>query len=591
MSEKLKISTNDELRENLWIDDTIIFEVLENPILATREELDKLKKEIEQISEKDKKTDIINKFIQEKAKISQETEGKLSEMLQEWGIWWIVWWAVWGLQGILQEDDGKKWIEKILSIWEKLTWWWDNVLLGFQSLMWKKFPSIAKMFWIKDPTEKLKQEAEEKSKKLEEKVKKSEEKVRESIKPWFKDYISIYFKIFRTSNEVDDSKLDRKKESSISSLIFEQQYFKDIKYNDLNNSSHIEAIYNAIKPWLIVKWLWGLNDQEIKKYIKIILKSISWWNHISKPPSYKIFSSDKNQKVERWNNFLISMYKKDKQDISQINPSMFDIFNKIHSIWDFVWVLWDESWMDLESIEKWIKWKAQTILSSWVSSIANLSEINFDKIKWWLSSNLQNLWDFKNITTSIFKASDSRTLGNKFQYNWLDDWYNSNEVLKTFAWSENEWLLKFWNDMYDNFFKSQKLLWSTWKISKDQVSLKKVYEIYLITWWKTTIEELSPMQKVNLTANLLASYWSAMDIWTSISDIIDKVTKKDFEMDQDVKNILFSIWKYVLNASIDAATYLWRVWWWMSVEHKIYSIWLLYVLGKAPIFTKRTSLI
>ncbi len=458
--------------------------------------------------------------------------------------------------------------------------------------MWEKFPSLAKMFWIENPVWDIASQAAQTAKNLATQAREQETKIAERVKPWYNQYISIYFQIFRTSNEVSDDNLERNIESSLSGIIFEQQYFKDIKYNDLNTSKHIDKIYDAIQPSIPSRpELSNLSEGDIKKYIKIVLMSISWWNHTSSYPWYKLFAWKKEEKVERWNKLLISMYKKEGKNISQVNPSMFEIFDKLHSIWDFWWILWNWTWMDLKSIEDWIKWKAQTLLSNWISGIASMSQIDFDQVKWWLSEKLQNLWDFKDITTSILNTSESRSLWNNFQMPWLGDWFEQNEVLQTFIWNENEWLLKFWHDMYEWFFASWDLVWTTTKIPKDQVSLKKVYEIYLITWWKTNLSELSPMQKVNVTANLLASYGTAMDVWSSISDIINKVTSTDFKIDQDVKNILFSIGKYVVNASIDAASYMWKIWLWLSTEHKIYSLWLLFILAKAPIFTKRTSLI
>lgn len=592
MSEKLTISSVEDLRTNLWIDEAIQFEVFRNPIDATREELDRLRQEISSLTESARKTEIINRFLRQKQETVDQTRTNVWELLRTWWIAWVVWWAMKSLQDTINEDDWTTWIERILWMWEKIAKWWDNLKLSFSTFMCAKFPRLAKWLWIENPIWDGAAQATQTAENLASQAKEQEEKIAERVKPWYNQFISIYFKIFRVSNEVDDDNINRSQEEWVSEIIFEQDYFKSIKYNDLNNPSHIDNLYNAIQPSIPSKAeLANLSQEDIKKYIKIALLSISWWNHIIPHPTWRFWQSDKNEQIQRWNNFLVAMYKREKKNISEVNPSMFELFDKLHGIWDFEWILWDWAWMDLESIERWIRWKAQELLSHWMSNIAGISQIDFDKIKWWLSEKLQNLWDFKDITTSILKTRDSRTLWNNFQIPWLSDWFESNEALQTFIWNENEWLLKFWNDMYASFFASNNLLWTTWNIPKDQVSLKKVYEIYLITWGKTNLDELSPMQKVNLTANLLSSYGTAMDVWSSISDIIDKVTSADFKIDKDVKNILFSIGKYALNASIDAATTMWKVWWWLSTEHKIYSLWLLFILVKAPIFSKRTSLI
>lgn len=165
-----------------------------------------------------------------------------------------------------------------------------------------------------------------------------------------------------------------------------------------------------------------------------------------------------------------------------------------------------------------------------------------------------------------------------------------NDELQTFIWDENEGLLKFWGEIYQNFFKSWDLIKSSTQISKDHITIQSIYQIYLITGWKTNLEELSPMQKVHLTTNILASYGWPMELWWTISDIIDKITTNKLEVDSDVKNILFSVWKYLINASIDAAKFVWKVWLGMSTEHKIYSLWFIFILGKLPIYKKRGSL-
>lgn len=584
MSEKLKISSNDELKTNLWLENHISFEAIKNPILATREELEKLKTELWKIETESEKTQKINQFIRDKWIISKETEEQLSEMMKDGSVGWFITWVTSSLEKTLNEDDGKQWIEKILSLWEKVTGWWDKMVLWFQTIMWKQFPQLAKLLWVEDPSEKLKAEAEEKNKQLQESAKAKQQEIQEKVKPWYALYSKIYFRFFRASSELDkDFNIDKKVESEVSRCLFENELFQSLKYNDLQNPTHIEKLYWVIKDNLKLSEE-QKDETNIKKYIWLVLKSISGWEE--KTQTWW-FDKEKTQTIERWNLFLKTHYK----DIEKENPSMKDLFSKLTHLWDFA-LFWDDSkWFDLEWVKDSLKGKLQTLYTSWVTNISNLTERDFDGLKWWLHAKLQNLWDFQIISTSILQSSESRTLDKNFDANGVTDSITTgNEKVKNFVWNEQDGLIKYWNDIFQNFFQSWYLIWSSVDVKKSDLTLKKVYSIFLITGWETDVSKLSPMQKLNLTFNLMVWYGEAEDIWGWLWNMTKKLINNEIKVDNDVKNMLLSIWKAAMDVMKDSAKFLWEIGWGFAKENPAMALAILVIALKFPFFTRRHSL-
>lgn len=583
MIEKLTISSESDLRKNLWIDETIQFEIFKSPIEATKEELDKLKQEISSLTESTKKTEIINSFLEKKQEAINQTKEEIWDLLKTGGVAWVVWWVLSSLQDTVNEDDWKEWVEKVLSLWEKLTAWWDKITLSFQSLMWEKFPSLAKMFWIEDPSERLKQEAKEKKQKAEENAKEQEKKVAETIKPWYNFYTKIYFKLFKWSNELDsDFKVDKNLEWEVARCVFEHTKFKDLKYNELN-SNNAQIILKSIK--------WNLkldkqySDEVLLKYVNLVFKSISSWEETTK--TWTWFKSDKTWKIERWNTFLNKHFKNIKQE----NPSMRELFSNLNNLWDFE-LFWEDNWFDIGSLKESLKWKTQSLYDSWVTNIANLKESDFSKLKWWLSSKLQNLWDFQLISNNILKSSDSLTLNNNFEANWVEDNpKNKDGLVSDFIGDNEKWLIKYWNEIYENILKSWSLIDSSKNIKKEDLTLKKVYAMYLMTGWETNLEKLSTMQKLNLTFSIIVSNWTAQDIGNWLRDIVEKIMNNEITIDSDVKNLLLSIWSASINMIKDAWKFMWEISWWFAQKQPVLALWILVILLKFPFFVKRHSLI
>ncbi len=584
MSEKLKISSNDELKTNLWLENHISFEAIKNPILATREELEKLKTELWKIETETEKTQKINQFIRDKWIISKETEEQLSEMIKDGSVGWFITWVTSSLEKTLNEDDGKQWIEKILSLWEKVTGWWDKMVLWFQTIMWKQFPQLAKLLWVEDPSEKLKAEAEEKNKQLQEVAKSKQQEIQEKVKPWYSLYSKIYFRFFRASSELDkDFNIDKKVESEVSRCLFENEQFQSLKYNDLQNPTHIENLYWVIKDNLKLSEE-QKDETNIKKYIWLVLKSISGWEEKTQTWWFK---KESTQSIQRWNLFLKTHYK----DIEKENPSMKDLFSKLTHLWDFA-LFWDDSkWFDLEWVKDSLKWKLQTLYTSWVTNISNLNERDFDWLKWWLHAKLQNLWDFQIISTSVLQSSESRTLDKNFDANGVTDSITTgNEKVKNFVWNEQDGLIKYWNDIFQNFFQSWNLIWSSVDVKKSDLTLKKVYSIFLITGWETDVSKLSPMQKLNLTFNLMVWYGEAEDIWGWLWNMTKKLINNEIKVDNDVKNMLLSIWKAAMDVMKDSAKFLWEIGWGFAKENPAMALAILVIALKFPFFTRRHSL-
>lgn len=587
MSERLRISSNDELKTNLWLEKHISFEAIKNPILATREELEKLKTELWKIETESEKTQKINQFIRDKWIISKETEEQLSEMIKDGSVGWFITWVTSSLEKTLHEDDGKQWIEKILSLWEKLTGWWDKIVLWFQTLMWNKFPQLAKMLGVEDPSEKLKAEAEAKKQKLKDETEEKQKEVKEIAKPWYSLYSKIYFRLFRASWELDEKfNIDKKVESEVARCMFENEAFQNLKYNDLKNPSSINTIYEKIKGNL--KWLTEENKKEenIKKYISLIFKSISGWEE--KIQTWRLFKTEETQTIQRWSLFLKTHYK----NIENENPSMKDLFSKLTNLSEFALFGDDNKWFDLEWVKDSLKWKLQTLYSSWVTNIWNLTESDFEWLKWWLHSKLQNLWDFQIISTSVLQSSESRTLDKNFDANGVTDSITTgNEKVKNFVWNEQDGLIKYWNDIFQNFFQSWNLIWSSVDVKKSDLTLKKVYSIFLITGWETDVSKLSPMQKLNLTFNLMVWYGEAEDIWGWLWNMTKKLMNNQVKLDSDVKNMLLSIWSATMDVMKDSAKFLWGIGWWFAKENPAMALAILVIALKFPFFTKRHSLV
>ncbi|MBW7954389.1 hypothetical protein H3C61_01110 [Candidatus Gracilibacteria bacterium] len=583
MSEKLTISSESDLRSNLGIDETISFEVFKNPIEATKEELNKLKDEISKLTESTRKTEIINGFLKEKQETVDQTKTDIGNLLKTGGVAGIAGGLLNSLQDTINEDDGKEGVEKVLSLGEKLTAWWDKITLSFQSLMWEKFPSLAKMFGIEDPSERLKQEAKEKKQKAEENAKEQEKKVAETIKPGYNFYTKIYFKLFKGSNELDsDFKVDKNLEGEVARCVFEHTKFKDLKYNELN-SNNAQIILKSIKGNLKLDKQYS--DEVLLKYVNLVFKSISSGEETTKTGTW--FKSDKTGKIERGNTFLNKHFKNIKQE----NPSMRELFSNLNNLGDFE-LFGEDSQFDIDSLKESLKGKTQSLYDSGVTNIANLKESDFSKLKGGLSSKLQNLGDFQLISNNILKSSDSLTLNNNFEANGVENNpKNKDGLVSDFIGDNEKGLIKYGNDLYNNILKSGSLIDSSKNIKKEDLTLKKVYAMYLMTGGETNLEKLSTMQKLNLTFSIMTSHGNAGDIGAGLGNMVEKIMNNEITIDSDVKNLLLSIGSASINMIKDAGKFMGEIGWGFAQKQPVLATGILVILLKFPFFVKRHSLI
>lgn len=571
-------------------------------IETSRSEIDDLKTWMEWLS-KEQIVEKLNWFFEKRAEIKSDTREWLSSVLATAWVWWAVW------KVFTEIKDSLNQVKSWETTQDKINWAWnilekifdgslfDKIWDAISWFLWTSFPWLADMLWLEKPAVvQAWDNAKEWAKKVEawarEKARGVVETSKEALSSKYWIFSSIYFKLFRTSNEASEWGIDKWFEWEVSRLIFENTIFQNTHFNNLQDPSLVSKLYDSINEWWKkVKPEFAekfSNKEEAIRYIRLVLLSIHWWKE--KFTRWEIFTEEKDIEIIRWKEFLIKTFK----DIETENPTMNSLFSRLSFFEDFSMFWWGS--LDVEWLYEAASWKLSSIYQGWITWIMTLSEEAFNWLKDRLSWPLQNFHDFKEISVAMVSSGPSRRLDNSFQL-WdtsISDplslkMKEKPDLFKNFLWNENEWFIKFWNDIYNNFIKNWAILPWTSKITRGDISLRDVYGLYLATWWKTNLSDLTPIQKLNLTSWLLFLSW-ASDVWASAIKMVENITSWDVKIDPEIKNLLLAMWSAVKDMWVNTASVLAKFGWWAMQENPALALWIMLLLVKMPFFTSHHSL-
>lgn len=603
-NEEIQVSNLDELKRELEIQDVWDIEEFESPIKITKEELNKFKEELREENDDIERIIRLKNFIEEKARITIDTENRLKEAMWDWSISWVLSQATRWFKEDLNEAKSKQWIWKLDSLFgtfSKLWWVWDKLVLWFSWLAWKYAPSIAKFFGLENPIEKIAGEVRETAQrqtrenqaKIETKqreIKESRERITDKLK--YQTYAKRYFYLFRWTNELNPDNLkayNKETEKNVSFAVISSDTFQNIHFNDLidNKTSVVNELYDSIKENDTLKWI---SESDIKNHIDLFLLTITWWEVKNDRKWFGIFKIDvEPSKISAWNKFLLKEFENLKTD----NPNMKKLFEKMSFFNSFDWI--ENFDLSTESIINSMKWKVSSIFDSGAKWINSISNTDFNELRKWLDSSLHNIEEFKTISSVILKSNNNRTLDNNFKVLGIVDWissleWNTKNIFDAFIWNEKEWLIKYWNDIFKNFFQSWKPIKHK-DIQKKDLDLKTVYSIYLATWWESNYEKLNMQQKLSLTSYMFLSFWSAWDLWGGFWRITNDLQSKRLEIDDDMKNILTAMWNTTKNIAWEWVKMTWKFALWFAKENPWLAAWIIILLAYFPMFSRKTNLV
>lgn len=601
LNDDIQISNIWELKQQLWLQENIPLEELTAPIKVAREELRNFRDEISSTPEWQKLWRI-KIFIEEKTRITIETEQRLNDLMWDGSIAGVISNATQDIRRDFEEAAQSEWIwkiDKFFWVFDKLWGVWDRIVLGFSWLMWKFAPSLAQFFWLENPSLKIANEvlndASNQARQAQERLREEHLGINQSIENanilTYKTYGSVYFRLFSASNELDkitwvDSNLERQISSD---LLWHNEYFRDLKYSELKNPNQSEKLYNELSE-LNPNFYSKQDKNTVKKHIRLVLKSIVGWEE-----SYKTwiwFKETLKQEILRGNNFLIDVYKREEKDIIQENPTVKEIFEKLTSLRDFeIFSIWS---FDIEEVLKWANWSVNNFLNKWPRSIADMTPEMFQWVQSDLPEMLHNFDHFRLISTTLLRSHDSRNLENNFSFNenWNHDSIsssNNRKLIENFIWNENEWLIQFWHEMYENIFvKWVPIQWLS-SVKKSDLSLKDVYRIYVATGWISDIEKLDPMKKLNLTTLLLFGFSDSQGLGQKLGELSKISSASSIQVSEDVQNLLIAIWNTSKDLVAKAAKEVGKFAWGFMTENPPLAAGIVILLWKFPFLTKRQS--
>lgn len=529
-----------------------------------------------------------NFFKQEKNnldKIENLKQEELKKLIWDWSFSWVIWAALEPLKAEASNLKDKKWIDWLKSIdwffW-KIKEVFSNFKKWFSYLICQNFPSLASSLWIINPKNEIEQKAKEKIELEKSKIEKIKlektQNIKELAKLNYKTNWKIFFKIFSSNMDISDkSNLDNKDCEEVFNQMISNQEFLNSNYNSLNTPSTIDKIYEQLKDNESLKKY--VESWTLKDIIKVNLTTFSWWNH-----TYKkyFWLSEETINTNSWKKFLEDMYAKKWQKIEVENPKINEILWKLNFLNDFENIInWE---IDLDKI----KWGALNILNTWSDWIAKLSDIDFERLKDNLPNKLREIDDFKFISQNMMTSNESRNLENWFSLSkWMNDniWVNNNWEVLNFI---NE-LKIFWDQFYESYFKNSNTISWLNNISKSDITLKDIYQIYTITWWETNFNNLNTMQKANLIA--LSIYWFSDSywVWKKLWELFSK--NSNINIPEDVKLFFEKV-----ATSLAHTTKQWIISWvkwyvWFAIEQPEIAAWLTAVALAWPFFTKKQSLL
>lgn len=308
---------------------------------------------------------------------------------------------------------------------------------------------------------------------------------------------------------------------------------------DLNNTMHAQY-YSAIK-WI---YLFAWRDLKAKSNNLLISeniynKSFSTLNNEFKKPEWiakRLWFNDVNNNDQRVIS-SIEIILKSQKTIDNCLKSEKQNWRDLPLI-DVIPLL-DKKWLNsLNNIHEWIenwKWEISDILKQIENNLSLNSDQNWELNFWWLESRKDliqwvNKWFLTKIITT-WKDSSFKT--------W-DDW--AKETILNTENRNNEKNVELIDKLItfkDEFLKSSKVLFRE-ENQKDiesfyqnnWVSLKEIFELYLITWWNPDIKSLNWITQSLVILKLLGIYSKDKENWTRwilLNNLQEQISTPDLD--------------------------------------------------------------
>jgi len=616
-TEKILISSLDSFKRELWLSFSIQ-ELDFDPFRTTRQALDSLLLSLRSITDQQAKKVEIQRFIQEQKENERENiQSDAREGLSNIATWiWLpaipwVWWLAGGIWGawvsvitaglmaayVRKNPEASGWDKTMHSI----SAWWEAVSYVTMRFIHKTpIGGILRYFGFKEPEnplEDLLPDTQAVTESVQEKVDTARQSLENipAIPFWNTQKLQIFVTLFSASNAVNaaNEKLqaDRKLERMLCGYLFWRDDFATLRYNDIT-SGNIHTIVDRIyKEDAIPETIKNAYPPEaIKNHIRAILLNI-WWG---------IYTNNAQQNFSLrtwWDLIAKSFHENTWQDIRQGNPTMNELFSKIHNFESFKGFL-DANNFDpahaIESLQSKTSQMFQSISVWW----GNITAEEFSEMAWSLPSTLRGSREnFIRITRWILWVQWQRLLSQDF-------WLVSGTTRDTLEEDTTTWefiqntLLPFGKAIHTSVVTAENpVKWLS--ESQKNLSLRDVYELYIIMWWQTNPENLSSIRQLQLSSYLIFK-WREQDTPEKIAEItnslmnavIDGVsTGSQYVLTPNVRNFLGNIGGAATDLWIETAKFSWSVLWELGKRNPIVAFGGFALLAAVPFITRRTNLI
>ncbi len=466
--------------------------------------------------------------------------------------WWL---AVLFSDFSSSKKKKEKWFMNFFS-WIKNTF--TKLEIAFSAIMYKFVPRFAEMLWIDKPETKIWELKnllwlDAVAEKVEESVKTLEDNKNKIIetaeKVTYQEKLNWFFYLFRGSNDIKNKEnlkiINTNLEKDIMNKCWDS--FGDVTLSNLEKNKKwvIDNIYKNYTPnkELLSKKPNNItNEIYIKKHINLFLSSFIWWTDWNdKISSWKTIlekyrSTIKNPETLKMREYITNC--KFLKDLSVFN----DPINLVKNPWDIAAWAFSNKLADLTK--------------------DNLQNLDIEKLKqYWemIPESLQKWSDLAIVTLEIKSSSkehkiDLNTWKVKYNKNNLSNFENNANLTKNFIETK---LAPFAKEFKINAQKHD----TEWFLNWD-VSIKDIYTMYLICWWKTNINELTPVQQTTLFATmgwLKTTNWSTENIWAATNQFIQKIINNFDSFIDKIPNVVKITFMWILKA----------VWNWMCLAWKV----------------------
>jgi len=643
--DRIEIKNSQELKERLWLTYDVQILDFDTPFRTTQEALYYLRASINNIADQQAKTAEIQKFIHEQREnIQADTRDGLSGMLAwAWLTAWATW--VWGMGRALMNaydtahPKASTW-DRVLhrfSTFSKVVWY------TWKKFIYEKMPTIAKWFWMEEPKNPLQEIlGDEVQENVQHALQNWQERIQQA---W--DYVEklthsrratriVFFNFFSPHNETMDEKIkntiDRKKYNQVVHLILNSEpeshhpknttFFDNLSYAEfLHKETLIPKIYDKISQHCK-----DMTEEEKQKYIEIFIANIVW-GQVSNNFYYTLWGGlirlswgqEYVMNIQGGSQFIQDSYRTATgKDITQTYPSptMKEVFETLWSLWQFGAIFWwansiqdiDISSINTDSLIQGLQGKdIVQIFESGHDAIKNMNEDSIVEILTEVdNASWLNRHNFKSISQAIFDSDRSRTLGNGFTLGsgiverlwWgnIDDPQQENgQIVKDFLlYLNNFWRHLIWNLRAMDLIPADK--------TDNDIWLKDIYTLFLMTWGEGNIERLDPIKKCQLMIFCQLKYknpgaqWVGaltaqsieMTFW-SAEWLLEKLEGGDPRF-SGVKNFLEAIGRFMKRIMYAIGDVAKDVFVWIWNHNKMVAIGLVAVVMFAPVFSKRTNL-